>query len=36
MPQADTTLIHLDQFRADTRFSGIDGRNQTVVVIASI
>ena len=33
MPQADTTLIHLDQFRADTRFSGIDGRNQTVVVI---
>ena len=33
MPQADTTLIHLDQFRADTRFAGIDGRNHTVVVI---
>jgi subtilisin family serine protease len=31
--QADTTLIRLDKFRADPRFAGIDGSNQTVVVI---
>jgi subtilisin family serine protease len=33
MAQADTSLIHLDQFRADPRFSGIDGRGVSVVVI---
>lgn len=31
--QADTSLIHLDQFRADPRFAGIDGRGLSVVVI---
>ena len=31
--QADTSLIHLDQFRADPRFSGIDGHGVSVVVI---
>ena len=31
--QADTSLIRLDQFRADPRFSGIDGRGVSVVVI---
>ena len=31
--QADTSLIRLDQFRADARFSGIDGRGVSVVVI---
>ncbi len=31
--QADTSLIHLDQFRSDLRFSGIDGSGVTVVVI---
>src|SRR5215471_17430392 len=29
--QADTSLIHLDQFRADPRFSGIDGHGVSVV-----
>jgi Ca2+-binding RTX toxin-like protein len=31
--QADTSLIRLDQFRADPRFSGIDGRGVTVAVL---
>ncbi len=31
--QADTSLIRLDQFRADPRFSGIDGRGVSVVVL---
>lgn len=31
--QADTTLIRLDQFRADPRFAGIDGRGLSVVVL---
>jgi subtilisin family serine protease len=31
--QPDTSLIHLDQFRADPRFAGIDGRGLSVVVI---
>jgi hypothetical protein len=31
--QADTTLIHLDLFRSDPRFSGIDGRGVSVAVI---
>jgi Ca2+-binding RTX toxin-like protein/20S proteasome alpha/beta subunit len=33
LSQADTSLIHLDQFRADPRFSGIDGHGVSVVVI---
>ena len=33
LAQADTSLIHLDQFRSDLRFSGIDGRGVAVVVI---
>ena len=33
LAQADTSLIHLDQFRADPRFSGIDGHGVSVVVI---
>src|SRR5262249_45602988 len=31
--QADTSLIHLDQFRSDLRFAGIDGSGVSVVVI---
>jgi Ca2+-binding RTX toxin-like protein len=31
--QADSSLIHLDQFRADPRFSGIDGHGLSVAVI---
>ena len=31
--QPNTSLIHLDQFRADPRFSGIDGHGVSVVVI---
>jgi len=31
--QADTTLIRLDQFRADLRFAGIDGRGVSVAVL---
>src|SRR4051812_44447808 len=31
--QADSSLIHLDQFRADPRFSGIDGHGVSVAVI---
>jgi hypothetical protein len=31
--QSDTSLIRLDQFRADLRFSGIDGRGVSVDVI---
>ena len=33
--QQDASLIRLDQFRADIRFSGINGQGQTVVVIDS-
>jgi subtilisin family serine protease len=33
LAQADTSLIHLDQFRADPRFSGIDGHGVSVVVL---
>ena len=33
MAQADTSLLRLDQFRADPRFSGIDGRGVSVVII---
>ena len=33
LAQADTTLIRLDQFRADPRFAGIDGRGLSVVVL---
>src|SRR5215470_13399584 len=32
-PQQDVPLIHLDQFRADPRFAGINGQGQTVVVL---
>ena len=31
--QSDASLIHLDQFRADPRFAGIDGHGVSVVVI---
>jgi Ca2+-binding RTX toxin-like protein len=31
--QSDTSLIHLDQFRSDLRFAGIDGSGVSVVVI---
>jgi Ca2+-binding RTX toxin-like protein len=31
--QQDASLIRLDQFRADPRFSGINGQGQTVVVL---
>lgn len=33
LAQADTSLIHLDQFRSDIRFSGINGGGVSVVVI---
>jgi hypothetical protein len=33
LSQADSSLIHLDQFRADPRFSGIDGHGVSVVVL---
>ena len=33
MAQADTSLLRLDQFRADPRFNGIDGRGVSVVII---
>ena len=32
-PQADSVLVETDQFRADPRFAGIDGRGVSVVVI---
>src|SRR5882672_11344155 len=33
LAQADTSLIHLDQFRADPRFNWLDGRGLSVVVL---
>jgi Ca2+-binding RTX toxin-like protein/20S proteasome alpha/beta subunit len=33
LAQTDTSLIHLDQFRADPRFAGIDGHGVSVVVL---
>ncbi|MDB5407969.1 MAG: Hemolysin-type calcium-binding repeat-containing protein [Rhodospirillales bacterium] len=33
LAQQDASLIRLDQFRADPRFAGIDGKGETVVVI---
>jgi Ca2+-binding RTX toxin-like protein len=33
MAQADTSLIHLDQFRADPRFQGINGAGLSVAVL---
>jgi Ca2+-binding RTX toxin-like protein len=33
LAQPDASLIHLDQFRADPRFAGINGQGQTVVVL---
>src|SRR5262245_56360274 len=33
LAQQDASLIHLDQFRADPRFAGINGQGQTVVVL---
>src|SRR5262245_33035424 len=29
----DASLIHLDQFRADPRFAGINGQGETVVIL---
>src|SRR5690349_17843906 len=33
LSQSDSSLIRLDQFRADSHFSGIDGHGVSVVVI---
>src|SRR5438105_397064 len=33
LAQADTSLIRLDQFRADPRFNWLDGRGLSVVVL---
>jgi len=33
LSQSDSSLIHLDQFRADLRFGGIDGHGVTVAVL---
>jgi subtilisin family serine protease len=33
LAQPDASLIHLDQFRADPRFAGINGQGQTIVVL---
>jgi Subtilase family/Tryptophan-rich Synechocystis species C-terminal domain/RTX calcium-binding nonapeptide repeat (4 copies) len=33
LAQADTSLLHLDQFRADPRFNWLDGRGLSVVVL---
>jgi Ca2+-binding RTX toxin-like protein len=33
LAQQDASLIHLDQFRGDPRFAGINGQGETVVVL---
>src|SRR5262245_57630897 len=33
LDRPDASLIHLDQFRADPRFAGINGQGETVVVL---
>src|SRR5262245_64070753 len=33
LDRPDASLIHLDQFRADPRFAGINGQGETVVIL---